>query len=404
MAFNIDMSPLERSSMNIGSSLMDIGQKVGGAIQRSNQQEQQEQSQQDIEAFMRQAMSGDPVALEELMVKSPQAAQMVAQHLQQQQAGQQDEQDRFTSERAKATAKFVEQMHLAPQEQQEAMFNAAIDDPRFDIDEDDRQYFSNPQAQKNIITESALANMEPQAAKIYLENFFGGESTPMTEYQKAMVEGNKIDRELRKSEIENKKIDNQLKTETNAVKLKELKAKSLANEEKQFQIKKTRSDSAQTVVDSGKSTLELISEIEKHPGFESAVGAKGGSSLFGLMDEPFSGSDAAGVSALIETLEAQNFLTAIGEFKSAGGAGSLSDNEGKKLGAALSNLTRAQSEVDFKKSLNVIKSLVRKQVSKAKPQIEKRFTLDPSETNKESTEVDLSKLSLEELKALRAKG
>jgi len=122
------------------------------------------------------------------------------------------------------------------------------------------------------------------------------------------------------------------------------------------------------------------------------------------MDEPFAGTEAAGVGALIETLEAQNFLTAIGEFKSAGGAGSLSDNEGKKLGAALSNLTTAQSEADFKKSLNVIKNLVKKQMSKAKPQIEKRFKLDPSTSNQKDNEVDLSKLSLEELKALRAKG
>lgn len=187
MAFNIDMSPLERSSMNIGSSLMDIGQKLGGAIQRSNQELQQAQSQGDIEAFMRQAMSGDPVALEELMIKSPQAAQMVAQHLQQQQAGQQVEDDRFVGERAKATAKFVEQMYLAPKDQQESMFTAAIGDPRLDIDEDDRQYFNNPQAQKNIITESALANMEPAAAKIYLDNFFGGQQEP-TKFQQGTGE------------------------------------------------------------------------------------------------------------------------------------------------------------------------------------------------------------------------
>ena len=396
MAFQIDMSPLERSSMNIGSSLMDIGQKVGGAMQRSSQQGQQERSQQDVEAFMRQAMSGDPVALEELMIKSPQAAQMVAQHLQQQQTGQQAEQDRFAGEMANNTASFIEQLHLAPDEQKEAMFTVAIGDPRFDIDEEDRPYFMDANARKAAVSQVK--------GKEYAENFFGGEATPMTEYQKEMVKGSAIDRELRKSEIENKKIDNQLKTETNAVKLKELKAKSLANEEKQFQIKKARSDSAQTVVDSGKSTLELISEIEKHPGFESAVGAKGGSSLYGLLDEPFSGTEAAGVNALIETLEAQNFLTAIGEFKSAGGAGSLSDNEGKKLGAALSNLSTAQSEVDFRKSLNVIKNLVKKQVSKATPQIEKRFSLEPSTSNKKDSKVDLSKLSLEDLKALRAKG
>jgi len=39
--FRVDMSPLERSSMNIGRSLVDIGQAVGGAIQQSKQKEQQ---------------------------------------------------------------------------------------------------------------------------------------------------------------------------------------------------------------------------------------------------------------------------------------------------------------------------------------------------------------------------
>lgn len=371
MGFRVDMSPLERSSMNIGRSLMNIGQAVADV----RQQDQQAQQQGDIEAFMRQAMDGDEVALKELMVKSPQAAQMVAQHIQSQQTGQQAEQSAYDTQIANDTAGFIEQMHLAPQEQQEAMFNAAIDDPRFDIDEDDRNSFMDVNARKAIIGQVK--------GKEYADNFFGGETEPMTEYQREMVKGNAIDRDLRKAELENKKIDNKIKTETNKVKLEELKSKKIANEEKQFQIKKAKSDTAQTVVDSGRSTLELISSIENHPGFESAVGAKGVSSLFGAV-EPFSGTEAAGVNALIETLEAQNFLTAIGEFKSAGGAGSLSDNEGKKLGAALSNLSASQSEKDFKKSLTVIKNLVKKQVSKARPQISKRFTLDPTQGEQKS--------------------
>ena len=366
--FQVDMSPLERSSMRIGSSLMDIGNKVGGAIQRSGQQAQQGEA----EELMRRALNGDPDAFKELMIKSPQGAMQAAEYIQSQQAGKQQQDEQFKTQMAQDTAGFIEQLHLAPPEQQESMFNAAIDDPRFDIDEEDRNSFMDINARKAIIGQVK--------GKEYADNFFGATAKPMTEYQQEMVKGNAIDRELRKSEIENKKIDNQLKTETNAVKLNELKAKSLANEEKQFQIKKARSDSAQTVVDSGKSTLELISEIEDHPGFEGAIGAKDWTSIYGLMDEPFSGTDAAGVGALIETLEAQNFLTAIGEFKSAGGAGSLSDNEGKKLGAALSNLTKAQSEADFKKSLKVIKKLVEKQVSKARLQVEKRFTLEPSKS------------------------
>ena len=54
--FQIDMSPLERSSMNIGSTLVNMGQAIGGAIQSNQQQQTQQQEQGDIEDFMRQAM------------------------------------------------------------------------------------------------------------------------------------------------------------------------------------------------------------------------------------------------------------------------------------------------------------------------------------------------------------
>ncbi len=161
------MSPLERSSRGIGQSLMNIGQTVGNTIQSSNQKAQQEQEKGDVEAFMRQAMDGDPVAFKELMIKSPQAARMVAEHIQSQQAGQQAQDDKFTNQMAQDTAGFVEQMHLAPKEQQEAMFNAAIDDPRFDIDEEDRSSFMDPNARKAVIGKVK--------GKEYADNFFGGQ-------------------------------------------------------------------------------------------------------------------------------------------------------------------------------------------------------------------------------------
>ena len=115
---------------------------------------------------MRQAMSGDPVAFEELMVKSPRAAQMVAEHLQNQQAAAQGEQDQFKTQMALDTAGFIEQMHLAPPEQQEAMFNAAVNDERYDIDEEDRQHFMDVNARKAIISQVK--------GKEYADNFFDG--------------------------------------------------------------------------------------------------------------------------------------------------------------------------------------------------------------------------------------
>ncbi len=269
-----------------------------------------------------------------------------------------------------------------------------------------RQTLEGDDAGIKLAAEKDLAVIAPKIYESYKKASTSGQLTPMTAYQSAMIKGGNADREIRKLEAENKTAENKLKKETNQVKLDELKDKVALNKDKQLQIKKGRTEAAESVVDSGKSTLGLISEIESHPGLSSAVGAKGVSSLFGALDSPMSGSDAAGVNALIETLEAQNFLTAIGQFKSAGGAGALSDNEGKKLGAALSNLSTSQSEKDFKKSLNIIKNLVNKQISRANKQIDPEFKLDkPKETinTQVGGNVDFSKMSLEELKAMRGK-
>ena len=111
--------------------------------------------------------------------------------------------------------------------------------------------------------------------------------------------------------------------------------------------------------------LSLISEIRNHPGFESAIGAKGASSGYGLFDSPFSGTDAAGTQELIATLSAKNFLAGVKSFKDSGGGGSLSDNEGKQLSAALRSLNTNQSESDFKKALDKIESLLKRTIQQA---------------------------------------
>ena len=353
---------------NLGAGLSGLGD----VFQQRNVMEQQQQEKQDMQAFMRQAIDGDPIAIKEVMVRNPDIGMQMQKIEQQRQQQLGAEQKALFDDRNLDYAKRL-RFAQTPEDKQIVM-QEAIQDPMSDLfDESDL----NAPIEKASFEANALL-FDKFGDKVF-EALSIGQPKKMTKYQQAMIKGSKADREIRKSEAENKRIDNQLKRETNQVKLEELRNKKIANEEKQLQIKKARSDAAQTVVDSGSSTLDLIYEIENHPGFESSIGAKGASSLFGLMDEPISGTDAAGVVALIETLEAQNFLTAIGEFKSAGGAGSLSDNEGKKLGAALSNLKTSQNERDFKKSLNVIRNLVKKQVSKATPQVEKRFSLDKTQ-------------------------
>tara|TARA_R110000868_G_scaffold210375_1_gene460385 strand:+ start:20036 stop:21220 length:1185 start_codon:yes stop_codon:yes gene_type:complete len=393
MAFNVDYSAALNQAASAGNALSGLGQKLG-AIPAQMQAKEKEQQFNEL---LQSAVGGDKASLDQLYSINPDIAKKIEERGFKLEDRQLEQNDRFKSQKAIDTAGLVEQIHLTPKEQQEAMFNAAVNDDRFDIDEEDRPYFMDPNARKAVITQVK--------GKDYAESFFGGDPKEMTAYQAEMIKGGNADREVRKLEVENKRIDNEIKRETNQAKLDALKAKTVANKDKQIQIKKARSETAQSVVDSGVSTLDIVNQIETHPGFSSAIGAKGASSLFGAFDEPISGTDAAGVAALIETLEAQNFLTAIGQFKSAGGAGALSDNEGKKLGAALTNLKRSQSENDFRKSLSVIKGLVKKQVSRAKGQVSKEFSLEEStsNTNEASDNIDLSKLSLEELKAMRGK-
>lgn len=345
----------------------NLGQGLSNAVNTYQQREQQQQ-QKAIESEMmnlsKRAATGDSDAVAELYGRNPKLAMMFEERNAENAA-------KFGEQRAatikKSTGDFLAQYKGADQEQRKQLLSRAISDPNIDFDEEDAQAVSS--GNESILDLGLINSIGLDSYK----QLYGGNKNTITEYQKELVKGSNADREIRKVEAENKRIDNKLKRETNRFKLEELKNKRSVNDDKQFRIKKTRSDSAQAVVDSGESTLSLISEIENHPGFSSAVGAKGISSLFGVID-PISGTDAAGVTALIETLEAQNFLTAIGEFKSAGGAGSLSDNEGKKLGAALSNLSTSQSEKDFTKSLGVIRSLVKKQISRATPQIDSQLS------------------------------
>ena len=231
-----------------------------------------------------------------------------------------------------------------------------------------------------------------------------GKDKSMTDYQAAMVKGGDADRAVRKEEAANKRAEIELKKMPESFRKEKLQAdldakihKLEAEKAKVVEKAKVKSEAAQAVVDSGDSTLSLINEIENHPGFGGAVGMKDASHAYGIMDEPFAGSEESGVVALIETLEAQNFLTAIGEFKSAGGAGALSDNEGKKLGAALSSLNRAQGEGDFKKSLNIVRNLVKKQVSRAKKQVNNKLsrTEASAEVKEESAEVNQNEQALQ---------
>lgn len=156
MAFQVDMSPLINSSMNTGRSIANIGQIAGNAIQRSQQQD----VQASVNDLASRAMSGDPQAFQQLMTQSPQDAQKVAQYLQQQQAGQQAQDDRFAEEaklkRLTANQEVVKKLYRMkdlPQVQKNAEYAKLIANPEDDFDETDLPYLNDPANLKQLSVE-----------------------------------------------------------------------------------------------------------------------------------------------------------------------------------------------------------------------------------------------------------
>ncbi|MGL4546376.1 MAG: hypothetical protein ACRCUU_12640, partial [Plesiomonas sp.] len=110
-------------------------------------------------------------------------------------------------------------------------------------------------------------------------------------------------------------------------------------------------------------TVSIVDRILTSPGFSSAVGAKDASSLFGLIKDPIAGTAAADTAALIDTLDAKNFLIAIQQMK---GMGALSNAEGEKLSRAVQSLNRNQSEEQLRRNLEEIKTITSAAVESVK--------------------------------------
>lgn len=205
--FRVDMSPLERASMNMAQGFGTIGRSIRSGIdERAKKQELQ-----DMEALGMKAMSGDAEALNTLYAKDPKAGQFIEQRLNLQGQKAQEQEDRLTSQKAMDTADFVERMHLAPKEEQGAMFDEAVKDPRYDIDEEDRPHFMNPNARRALVGKVKTEE--------YAKSFFGD-----VERETARKEG-QFERKL---ELEREKLagQNRLKMSDQAFKRQQSKESS----------------------------------------------------------------------------------------------------------------------------------------------------------------------------------
>jgi len=102
-------------------------------------------------------------------------------------------------------------------------------------------------------------------------------------------------------------------------------------------------------------SIAKLDALKVHPGFKTSVGAKGFSYLFGLKDEPISGTDAAGFMARLNEIRGEVFLDAFTQLK---GGGSITETEGRKAEQARARIDPSQPEKDFKEGIADYRSVL----------------------------------------------
>lgn len=165
--------------------------------------------------------------------------------------------------------------------------------------------------------------------------------------------------DIRREENNQRRLDRQLARETNELKREQLQVKIDESKRASEQNKRDLEFEANNAVQAVDSTINTVDRLLSGEGLEAAAGV---SSLFPTLP----GSRAADFEATLETLQSQAFLSQVEKMK---GLGALSENEGKKLGAALGSLSISMSDESLRKELGRIKQTL----TKAKNEINKKF-------------------------------
>jgi hypothetical protein len=271
---------------------------------------------------------------------------------------------------AEAKAKMVEENPAAAKINLGGLLSAAIGPEKFtkmlgDLGGEQRAQELQPGLVRKGVADAdtAVAGVDSAKAKAISDGVEAkyAEKGALLELEKNGWDITKI-----KADIEIAKEDNRIKAmnaaiarEGNVLKRQELQLKvqdaRLALDDK-VRGKVADAESAAGNIDN---MLNTIERIKKNPRLDAVVGSIEGRTP-AITDD---GSDAV---ALIETLGSQAFLSQIPNIK---GMGALSNAEGEKLQAAFQNLSRVQSEKQFRATLEEATRLL----NKGRDTVSKRF-------------------------------
>lgn len=100
-----------------------------------------------------------------------------------------------------------------------------------------------------------------------------------------------------------------------------------------------------------------VNDLVSHPGFETSVGAKGPSRMFGAdaLTGAVGGTDAADFDARFDQVKGQQFLQAFENLK---GGGQITEREGTAATAAISRMNKSQTESEFRAAAKEFNDIV----------------------------------------------
>ena len=188
--------------------------------------------------------------------------------------------------------------------------------------------------------------------------------------------------DLRKADLADKQLDRKIKIETNILKRNELTEELKNNKIKSAQTKRDIKFNAQSSVDAVSNSITTIDSMLQGSSLESAAG-------FQANFPTLAGTDASDFEAMLDTFQSQAFLSQVEKMK---GLGALSENEGKKLGAAIGTLSIDQSDKALRTELGRIKGVL----NEAKKRMQKKFGISTSKTG------ELNADEIAELQQLRS--
>lgn len=192
------------------------------------------------------------------------------------------------------------------------------------------------------------------------------ESNAVLDLQKKGIDIEKVtsDIEIAKQNAKIAAMTAKLQAEENELKRKELELKiSDAKEQRDQQLRDKTSiiENAATQTSIG---LNAIDKLLANPSLDDVIGSIEGSEsgLSGLIGSAMTAFDdqEQDAIALIDQLSAATFVEGVKQFKQSGGAGALSDSEGRKLGGLVASLNRRQGAKQFRQTLSEIKVLLDK--------------------------------------------